>query len=417
MSDYVNLRDVKKELEKISKDISGAVDNMCTLIRQQEAELQAKLEDAGERIERQLVMARQDQEVGLHDSDTTSLPDSDNDVSHQSSTEGEADDDDNADEYDDEPVGEIEHQRKVRALGVPIRKIDLAYAGDQPICSIVCIHKSMMCVTHCMEHLFWVYTEAGQLRGTFAVPGMGGICGCVAIDGDAGELSIIDDASIIHNVQLTEDLAIVRHTTSPMQMKVDHLTLGHDNQLVGTFHDENTITVITTSGQVLLRQHVPIPQENVVIACATQTKSGFVMCDFKSNQVYFTDAHCDILHTEALTDPRLAVRTSSGHVFVADCEGNRIPIFTETGHFLGNLMSSEGNIRRPQYIYVDEVQGHIYIGRGRGRGQSARVLVFDYVPVNLPPLRVAKAGQYAYIQCTAADLLCGLHSCSLLIIG
>lgn len=422
-----NKRKMEEDLDKASKAVSDTANNMCKLIRQHESTLQAKITEERTTARNHFDTASKELEIA---NDNTSSIKSCADTLRQA-----------PEEYSlctivQAPINKRQflHQRDVRlakvkwafqsgltesgrlstagflcstqlkvfskvtrlpvdvgSLQAPTRTIKIVdKALKKVMAGIALIHKSMLCITFNTKDI-WVYNmNTGTLKGTVEIPRIPLIYGIVAVDSNQGKLAIVDGTDKLHFVTLSVDLKLLHHTIQPMPVKATRLAQNTNGELLVTHAHEMKITVLTADGQVVSTVNVLIPQDKALITSATQTTSGFVVCDSgdpRNKKVYFTDTDGRILHTSAdSVDPRQAVYTSWGHVLISDYEGNQLKIFNEKGAILGEMKDKNGGITDSIQIHVDEKERLLYVGRGTEGNMEIRV--YNFVPRYLPSLPV-----------------------------
>jgi len=84
-------------------------------------------------------------------------------------------------------------------------------------------------------------------------------------------------------------------------------------------------------------------------------------------------------HSADLASLRCLAVTKNDHIFVADCDNNRILSLNSSLSCAHELaLPVRGGIERPDGLCLDESRGRLYISEGSEHGQR-RVLVFDSV--------------------------------------
>lgn len=420
-----NQRRMEQELDKASSEVSSTADTMCKLIRQQEATLQTKIKEA--RKEARVHFARTKEDLEQAISDTSNLKSTaDPLLKEQSQCElvvqapvsklqflqqqglrlpsvwWNLDRTVSAESRDEpftaaslgtielstsvEPVRKI--QTKTGELGEPIRTIKMvgeACTDNSPMSAIAELHQSLTCVAYCTEDM-WVYTNSGHLKETIQIPDIHNIYAMVTVGNDQDKLAIVDGTNKLHFVTLSVDLEILEHVVKDMPVKATRLSQNIKGQLVATHAHEDIITVLSLDGEVVSSLALPIPHNETLNATIIETQSGFVICDFKSQKVYFTNVSGHILHTSTDFVTQHIVHTSWGHLLIPDFMGNHVRIFSDTGDFLGNLQDDDGSLTDPHYVHVDEKERLLYVGRGTEGDDEIRV--YNFVPSNLPSLPV-----------------------------
>lgn len=93
------------------------------------------------------------------------------------------------------------------------------------------IYQSMICVAHYSEASILVYTVDGQLKQMFEIPGLEQIYGMVAIDGNHGQIALVDGKQEkVRFVTLSEDVEILQHSTTAVPMVASNISMTWQNQ-------------------------------------------------------------------------------------------------------------------------------------------------------------------------------------------
>ena len=198
--------------------------------------------------------------------------------------------------------------------------IPIKFDGFHYISCIAPIYSNAICVTHYVEEYIWVYTDTGELRRKFQIPGVRCIWGMVMINGEKGQLALVDGTqSKVHLVTLSSNLKVVDCITKDASFAPECISITGGGEVVVCRRNDKRCAVLTTDGEVLHDIQLNIPGEKVSLQCVTKLSSGYLVCEYRSRIIFFTSANGDVLSTSnCCKDPLHPIQTFSRYVLISD---------------------------------------------------------------------------------------------------